>query len=231
MYFDGPDPFRGIRKQILMSYGFTPWRAEQMLDDKMLSNNRWTPLRYQVAQMIDQARDGDAQAQEELRYFKQLFPGVRQDDPKQVQPQLTIMKPVAPGHVLNTKRVGTEARHRTLEWLQWAYAEGCLDDADFDARQAAAMKAQTQPELDVLVTDLPNEMPAAAPAPVKAGPVKPTPANLFWLANMLIWPVLGAFTVLVMVGLPAFPAGVAAALLGNALALIRQMVVHRRVAR
>lgn len=239
MYYDPPpqgsrdvsDPFRATRKQLLMSYGFTPARADEMLDDPMLTSNRWTPLRYQIAQMIDQARDGDSQAQEELRYLKKLFPGVRES-------KITMMKPAAsapetPGHILDVKRVGTEARHRTLELLQWAYAEGCLDDADFDARQAAAMRAHTQPELDALVTDLPNETPAAAPAPVEAVVLaKPGagPAGAFAWANLLIWSVLAAFTVLIMVGLPVAPAGIGAAILGNLLAMIRQIAEHRRQA-
>jgi len=231
VHFDTPDdPFRGIRKNLLLYYGFSAQRAEQMLDDPMLSNNRWTPLRYQVAQMIDQARDGDSQAQEELRYFKQLFPGVRDTGQR-----VTVMKPAAsppPGHVLDTKRVGTDARHRTLEWLQWAYAEGILGDDDFDARQAAAMKAQTQPDLDALVTDLPDKPPAVASAPVAAMPpaVRSNPAGLFAWTNMVILSALAAFTLLIMVGLPVLPAGVAAAGAGNLLTAVRAVVDRRRAA-
>jgi hypothetical protein len=56
-----------------------------------------------------------------------------------------------------------EATHR----LQAAFAEGRLDDAEFDRRMRAALTAVTRPELDKLSADLPAT-PAAAPA--VAGP-------------------------------------------------------------
>jgi hypothetical protein len=52
-----------------------------------------------------------------------------------------------------------EATHR----LQAAFAEGRLDDAEFDRRMRSALTAVTRPELDQLSADLPAA-PAAAPA-------------------------------------------------------------------
>ncbi len=221
MYFDRPDVFRDVRIQIVMSYGFSRARAERMLDDPMLSSNRWAPLRYQFAQMIDQAKDGDQQAREELKYYGMLFPGVPQvREAKKPEAKPTVMKPVAPGHVLDLKRVGAQSRMRTLEWLQWAYAEEILDDEDFAARQAAAMRAQTQPELDALTADLPDE--TSAPPPAKTETLPPLPATRAMLGataimtNMVAWAAVGVITVLVFLGVPFVPAAVLGVIVGNA---------------
>jgi hypothetical protein len=56
-----------------------------------------------------------------------------------------------------------EATHR----LQAAFAEGRLDDAEFDLRMRTALTAVTRPELDKLCADLPA---AAAAAPAAALP-------------------------------------------------------------
>jgi Domain of unknown function (DUF1707) len=60
-----------------------------------------------------------------------------------------------------------EATHR----LQAAFAEGRLDDAEFDLRMRTALTAVTRPELDLLSADLPAEpataRPAARPEPGK----------------------------------------------------------------
>lgn len=53
-----------------------------------------------------------------------------------------------------------EATHR----LQSAFAEGRLDDAEFDLRMRAALTAVTHPELDRLCADLPATPPMAATA-------------------------------------------------------------------
>src|ERR1700745_3870247 len=65
-----------------------------------------------------------------------------------------------------------EATHR----LQAAFAEGRLDDAEFDRRMRSALTAVNRPELDKLSADLPAAAPAAraaraaAPAPAAAPP-------------------------------------------------------------
>jgi hypothetical protein len=51
--------------------------------------------------------------------------------------------------------------------VQQAFAEGRLDDAEFDQRMRAALTAKTHAELDVLLTDLPA---AASQPPAVAGP-------------------------------------------------------------
>jgi Domain of unknown function (DUF1707) len=59
-----------------------------------------------------------------------------------------------------------EATHR----LQAAFAEGRLDDAEFDRRMRSALTAVTRPELDKLSADLPATATAAGPSPAVAGP-------------------------------------------------------------
>ena len=60
-----------------------------------------------------------------------------------------------------------EATHR----LQAAFAEGRLDDAEFDRRMRSALTALTRQELDRLAADLPAA-PGAAPASAAAKPGK-----------------------------------------------------------
>jgi hypothetical protein len=57
--------------------------------------------------------------------------------------------------------------------LQDAFAEGRLDDDEFDQRMRAALTARTQAELDVLLTDLPAAAGPGAPRPVPASAVPP----------------------------------------------------------
>ena len=56
--------------------------------------------------------------------------------------------------------------------LQDAFAEGRLDDDEFDQRMRAALTAKTQAELDVLLTDLPAAA-AGAPRPAPVSAVQP----------------------------------------------------------
>ena len=58
-----------------------------------------------------------------------------------------------------------EATHR----LQAAFAEGRLDDAEFDRRMRSALTALTRQELDRLAADLPAAANGADPAPAVAG--------------------------------------------------------------
>ncbi len=54
-----------------------------------------------------------------------------------------------------------------VQRVQDAFAEGRLDDAEFDERTRAALTARTHAELDVLLADLPAA--AAGPAPAVPG--------------------------------------------------------------
>ena len=70
-------------------------------------------------------------------------------------------------------RASDRDRDDTARRLQEAFAEGRLDDEEFDRRMRSALTALTRPELDTLYTDLPQAAPAgsaqsvALPAPGK----------------------------------------------------------------
>ena len=59
-----------------------------------------------------------------------------------------------------------------VQRVQDAFAEGRLDDAEFDERTRAALTARTQPDLDALLADLPaaTAEPGTAPAVPGRGP-------------------------------------------------------------
>ena len=59
-----------------------------------------------------------------------------------------------------------------VQRVQDAFAEGRLDDDEFDQRMRAALTAKTQAGLDVLLTDLPATA-AGAPRPAPASAVQP----------------------------------------------------------
>lgn len=69
--------------------------------------------------------------------------------------------------------VGTRASDRerdaVVQRVQDAFAEGRIDDAEFDERTRAALTARTQVELDALLADLPAETAAAGTVPAVAG--------------------------------------------------------------
>ncbi len=67
-------------------------------------------------------------------------------------------------------RASDRDREAGLQRVQEAFAEGRLDDAEFDERMRAALTARTQAELDVLLADLPATRPAPGPAPAGRGP-------------------------------------------------------------
>jgi Domain of unknown function (DUF1707) len=71
-------------------------------------------------------------------------------------------------------RASDQERDAVLQHVQQAFAEGRLDDGEFDERMRAALSARTHGELDVLLTDLPAvTTPPGAPAPVHGpGPGK-----------------------------------------------------------
>jgi Domain of unknown function (DUF1707) len=57
-----------------------------------------------------------------------------------------------------------------VQRVQDAFAEGRLDDAEFDERTRAALTARTHADLDALLADLPAAPSAPGPAPVVPGP-------------------------------------------------------------
>ncbi len=69
-------------------------------------------------------------------------------------------------------RASDRERDAVVQRVQDAFAEGRLDDAEFDVRTRAALTARTHADLDVLLADLPAQTaaPAAAPAIPGRGP-------------------------------------------------------------
>jgi hypothetical protein len=62
-------------------------------------------------------------------------------------------------------RASDRERDAATQRLQEAFAEGRLDDSEFDQRMRTALSARTRPELDQLLADLPAPRPpAGAPA-------------------------------------------------------------------
>lgn len=67
-------------------------------------------------------------------------------------------------------RASDRERDVVVQRVQDAFAEGRLDDAEFDERTRAALTARTHADLDALLADLPAAPPEAGPAPVVPGP-------------------------------------------------------------
>ena len=67
-------------------------------------------------------------------------------------------------------RASDRERDAVVQRVQDAFAEGRLDDAEFDERSRAALTARTHADLDALLADLPAASPAPGPAPVLPGP-------------------------------------------------------------
>jgi len=61
-------------------------------------------------------------------------------------------------------RASDRDRDAVLQRVQEAFAEGRLDDTEFDLRMRAALTARTHADLDRLQADLPAEGPRTAPA-------------------------------------------------------------------
>ena len=66
-------------------------------------------------------------------------------------------------------RASDRERDAVVQQVQQAFAEGRLDDTEFDERMRAALIARTHGELDGLLADLPARTAAPGPAPVAAG--------------------------------------------------------------
>ncbi len=65
-------------------------------------------------------------------------------------------------------RASDRERDAVVQRVQDAFAEGRIDDAEFDERTRAALTARTQADLDALLADLPA--PTGGTAPAVAGP-------------------------------------------------------------
>jgi hypothetical protein len=97
-------------------------------------------------------------------------------------------------------RASDQDRDEAAQRLQVAFAEGRLDDAEFDQRMRAALVAVTHPELEKLSADLP------AAAPKSTGAVKLPPPGKYAVAykNSIRrggrWRVPGRFTPVVYKG-------------------------------
>src|SRR5262249_61775925 len=68
---------------------------------------------------------------------------------------------------LDHVRASDSERDAAAARLQAAFAEGRIDDAEFDHRMRTALTAQTRADLAQLTADLPGEAPR--PLPVTAG--------------------------------------------------------------
>jgi len=74
----------------------------------------------------------------------------------------------APATQAPATRASDRDRDAVVQRVQDAFAEGRLDDAEFDERMRAALSARTYGELDVLLTDLPTVAADAGTAAVPA---------------------------------------------------------------
>jgi hypothetical protein len=66
-------------------------------------------------------------------------------------------------------RASDRERDVVVQRVQQAFAEGRLDDGEFDERMRAALTARTHADLDLLLADLPAETAPSGPAPATAG--------------------------------------------------------------
>jgi len=74
-------------------------------------------------------------------------------------------------------RASDRERDAATQRLQEAFAEGRLDDAEFDQRMRTALSARTRPELDGLLADLPQPSPPAGPPATAGRPGSGTPVT------------------------------------------------------
>jgi hypothetical protein len=72
--------------------------------------------------------------------------------------------------VSTATRASDRERDAVVQRVQQAFAEGRLDDAEFDERMRTALVARTHADLDALVADLPATTPSLAPAASGRGP-------------------------------------------------------------
>jgi DUF1707 SHOCT-like domain len=107
----------------------------------------------------------------------------------------------APGHA-PAIRVSDQDRDGVAQRLQQAFAEGRLDDAEFDNRMRAALTARTSADLEVLTTDLPAAS-AVQAAPATVPDRKPGRRVLAYKSSIRRagrWRVPGRFTSVIYKG-------------------------------
>src|ERR1700689_4869309 len=75
----------------------------------------------------------------------------------------------ADDHAGPVTRASDRERDAAVQRVQEAFADGRLDDAEFDERMRAALTARTHADLDMLTADLPAATAGAGPAPVTGG--------------------------------------------------------------
>ncbi|HEX9343083.1 MAG TPA: DUF1707 domain-containing protein [Actinomycetota bacterium] len=82
--------------------------------------------------------------------------------------QPSQQQPPAPG--VPAVRASNQERDAAVQRLQAAFAEGRLDDEEFDQRTATALRARTRAELDQLLADLPAAVRSGTLAPASQAP-------------------------------------------------------------
>jgi hypothetical protein len=71
--------------------------------------------------------------------------------------------PSSPPAQVPAVRASDQERDAATQQLQQAFAEGRLDDTEFDGRMRTALTARTRADLDALLADLPVAGPASRP--------------------------------------------------------------------
>ena len=107
------------------------------------------------------ATDGDARVPEEQRALAGQAPAANG----------------AAGSSPPATRASDRERDVVVQRVQDAFAEGRLDDAEFDERTRAALTARTHADLDALLADLPAAPPAPGLAPAGRTPAVPAPGR------------------------------------------------------
>ncbi|HEX6521986.1 MAG TPA: DUF1707 domain-containing protein [Streptosporangiaceae bacterium] len=97
-------------------------------------------------------------------------------------------------------RASDRDRDAVVQRVQQAFAEGRLDDTEFDQRMRAALTAKTHGELDVLLTDLPAAAPQATAAVAGPAPGKYAIAYKGSVRRSGRWRVPGQYTAVVYKG-------------------------------
>jgi hypothetical protein len=75
----------------------------------------------------------------------------------------------ADDHAGPVTRASDRERDAVVQRVQEAFADGRLDDTEFDERMRAALTARTHSDLDVLTADLPAATAGTGPAPTTGG--------------------------------------------------------------
>src|SRR5580658_3157471 len=100
-------------------------------------------------------------------------------------------------------RVSDQDRDAVVQRLQQGFAEGRLDDAEFDDRMRAALTARTSADLEVLTTDLPAAAEAGTAGAVDAPASKPGRRAIAYQSSIRRggrWRVPGRFTSVIYKG-------------------------------